>query len=68
MLLYPSLPFEQEGIVHRFGIHGGREMLALGRVDVSMGHESVRHTLSYMAQNLVSEAGSFHRRAMTVLT
>jgi 5-methylcytosine-specific restriction enzyme subunit McrC len=35
MLLYPALPGVESGITRRFGIHGGTEMLAVGRADVA---------------------------------
>lgn len=35
MLLYPATPGAGSGKVRRFGVHGGREMIALGRVDMS---------------------------------
>lgn len=35
MLLYPAVPGAGSGEARRFGVHGGREMIALGRLDLA---------------------------------
>lgn len=52
VLLYPALPGEPTGIVHRFGIHGGREQLSLGKIDVSCSVDAVRKQLGSLLAEL----------------
>lgn len=56
MLLYPSAPGAGSGEVRRFGVHGGREMIALGRVDVSAAHGVVSVALAALTEPLTRAA------------
>ncbi|MFD0386891.1 McrC family protein [Tistrella bauzanensis] len=45
MLLYPATPAHASGIIRRFGIDGGRELLALGRVDMTVENRVMQSQL-----------------------
>lgn len=53
MLLYPSVPGAGCGEVRRFGVHQGREMIALGRVDLAQDNASLLSALHDVAISLV---------------
>jgi len=53
MLLYPSVPGTGTGEVRRFGVHGGREMIAVGRVDVAQATAGVVAPLDALIKALV---------------
>lgn len=53
MLLYPSVPGTGTGEVRRFGDHGGREMIAVGRVDVAQATAGVVAPLDALIKALV---------------
>ena len=55
MLLYPSAPGAGSGEVQRFGVHGGREMIALGRVDLANGIAQMSDGLASMVHGLGAE-------------
>lgn len=55
MLLYPAQPGTGGGMATRFGIHGGAEMLAVGRVDVAMGLSAVAKALAAMTRKIVPD-------------
>lgn len=52
MLLYPSAPSVDSGEVRRFGVHGGREMIVLGRVDIAKTHEAVLHDIRAVTEGV----------------
>jgi 5-methylcytosine-specific restriction enzyme subunit McrC len=54
MLLYPSVPGAEVGLTRRFGIHGGAEMLAVGRVDVAMPIDKVTRALDALVRRLMT--------------
>lgn len=54
MLLYPAIPGSNvEGIQHRFGISTGRELLALGQIDVSRPRKKVGNDLKELVIELL---------------
>lgn len=48
MLLYPAAPGTNNGIIRRFGIDGGREMLTIAQIDVSVSVSQSRSNLAKM--------------------
>ena len=53
MLLYPTTPGNTGGIVRRFGIHGGQELLALGRIDITTNLEAIQSQISALIHDLI---------------
>ncbi len=53
MLLYPSAPGADSREVRRFGVHGGREMIALGRVDIGASTENLVADLRALSRMFV---------------
>lgn len=58
MLLYPAISRQTEGVAHRFGVHSGLEMIALGRVDISKPKMGVQRRLKDLAHFLTDSAAS----------
>lgn len=48
MLLYPAAPGSDDGIIHRFGIDGGHEQLAVGTCDVSQPTATLQKSLAHL--------------------
>lgn len=63
MLLYPSVPGTGSGEVRQFGVHGGREMIALGRVDVAGTSVPVGMALKQLISNLCGKERASPRHA-----
>lgn len=53
MLLYPAPPAGRGGISRRFGIHGGSELVAVGRADVAGIREKLGADLSELVRELM---------------
>lgn len=54
MLLYPAIPgSNDEGMAHSFGISAGRELLALGKIDVSRPRKKVENGLEKLVYKLL---------------
>lgn len=53
MLLYPAAPHETQGPVRKFGIDGGTEHLAVGRIDVSQETSATVTALGQIAKDLI---------------
>lgn len=54
MLLYPDAPGAKPNETHRYGVHGGPEMLALGRIDLSASSDIAARLLSDIARQLLA--------------
>ncbi|WP_072384413.1 McrC family protein [Novosphingobium sp. NDB2Meth1] len=54
MLLYPDVPGSEPNQAHRYGVHGGPEMLALGRVDLSAPADFAAQSLRETAKQLLA--------------
>jgi 5-methylcytosine-specific restriction enzyme subunit McrC len=54
MLLYPDVPGAGANQAHRYGIHGGSEMLAMGRVDLSAPANLAAQSLRDTARQLLA--------------
>lgn len=53
MLIYPASPGCERLDVHRFGIHGGHEMLALGSIDLSAASSVAFRSLGELTRQLL---------------
>ncbi len=54
MLLYPAVPNETRRPLQKFGIDGGAEMLAVGRIDMSDETSAMATALGQIAKDLIS--------------
>lgn len=54
MLLYPDAPGTKPNEAHRYGVHGGTEMLALGRINLSASSDIAAKSLSDIARQLLA--------------
>ena len=55
MLLYPASSGSKSSIDHRFGIHRGTELLALGQIDITGNTRAVQDTLAEMVIALCTQ-------------
>ncbi|WP_404478590.1 McrC family protein [Novosphingobium sp. BL-52-GroH] len=55
MLLYPAAPGAGSGEVRRFGVHGGREMIALGRVALTGTMSRAAGDLAVLVGGILAE-------------
>lgn len=48
MLLFPAKPGEISGTTHRFGLHGGQEMLAISKLDIAQDRRATIEALAFL--------------------
>ena len=58
MLLYPASPGAPSGDVRRFGVHGGREMIKLARIDPSLPISEMASELAGMVRGMLETAAA----------
>ena len=58
MLLYPEVPGSNPKVPHRFGVHGGHELLALGSVDLSAAADIAVKSIQETTKHLLTRGPS----------